>query len=85
MLCKNNGSPHRADESLGDRIDGIIFFRPVNEFSIPHIEPKMFDNTFLKRINKRTKGEVQTLSDVYHYIKKGHPTMAEECDKYGIR
>lgn len=84
MLSKSNGSPFRADETLGNRIDGIIFFRPVNEFSIPHIEPKIFDDTFIKRINKRTKGEEKTLNDVYQYIKKGHPTLAEECDKYII-
>ena len=82
MLNKSNGSPFRAEETLGDRIDGIIFFRAVNDFSIPHIEPKIFDDTFIKRINKRTKGEVQTLNDVYQYIKKGHPTLADECDKY---
>ena len=82
MLSKSNGSPFRADETLGNRIDGIIFFRPVNEFSIPHIEPRMFDDTFLKRISKRTKGKVETHDDVYKYIKKGHPTLAEECDKY---
>ena len=82
MLNKSNGSPFRAEETLGDRIDGIIFFRAVNDFSIPHIEPKIFDDTFIKRINKRTKGEVQTHNDVYQYIKKGHPTLADECDKY---
>ena len=82
MLSTSNGSPFRADETLGDRVDGIIFFRPVNEFSIPHIEPKMFDETFLKRITKRTKGEVKTRNDVYQYIKKGHPTLAEEVEKY---
>ena len=82
MLNKSNGSPFRADETLGDRIDGIIFFRPVRDFSVPHIEPKVFDDTFLRRINKRTKGEVQTRNDVYQYIKKGHPTLTEECDKH---
>ena len=82
MLSKSNGSPFRADETLGDRVDGIIFFRPVNEFSIPHIEPKMFDDAFLKRISKRTKGEVQTLNDLYLYIKKNHPTLSEDLDNY---
>ena len=82
MLSESNGSPFRADETLGDRVDGIIFFRPVNEFSIPHIEPKMFDDTFLMRISKRTKGEVQTLKDLYLYIKKNHPTLSEDLDNY---
>lgn len=80
MLSKSNGSPFRANESLGDRVDGIIFFRPVNEFSIPHIEPKMFDDVFLKRIEKRTKGEVKTLNDLYLYIKKNHPILSEDLD-----
>lgn len=80
MLSKSNGSPFRANESLGDRVDGIIFFRPVNEFSIPHFEPKMFDDVFLKRIEKRTKGEVKTLNDLYLYIKKNHPILSEDLD-----
>ena len=80
MLSKSNGSPFRANESLGDRVDGIIFFRPVNEFSIPHIEPKMFDDVFLKRIEKRTKGKVKTLNDLYLYIKKNHPILSEDLD-----
>lgn len=82
MLSNSNGSPFRADESLGDRVDGIIFFRPIDKFSIPHIEPKMFDDIFLKQISKRTKGEVQTLNDLYLYIKKNHPTLSEDLDNY---
>ena len=82
MLSKSNGSPFHANESLGDRIDGIIFFHPVNEFSIPHIEPKIFDDAFLKRICKRTKGEVQTQNDLYLYIKKNHPILSEDLDNY---
>ena len=39
MLSRTNGSPYYETETMGDRIDGIIFFRPVSEFSIPHIEP----------------------------------------------
>ena len=82
MLSRTNGSPFRETETMGDRIDGIVFFRPVNEFSIPHIEPKLFDDSFVERIGKRTKGEVKTCSDVYRYMKKAHPVLAEEADKY---
>jgi uncharacterized iron-regulated protein len=82
MLSTTNGSPFYETETMGDRIDGIVFFRPVNEFSIPHLEPKMFDDAFVERISKRTNGEVKTKNDVFQYIKKGHPTLAEETDKY---
>lgn len=82
MLSKTNGSPYYEAETMGDRIDGIVFFRPVSEFSTPHMEPKLFDDSFVKRISKRTKGEVKTRNDVYQYIKKGHPTLAEEVEKY---
>ena len=82
MLSRTNGSPYYETETMGDRIDGIVFFRPVSEFSIPHIEPKIFDDSFVERISKRTKGEVKTRNDVYQYIKKGHPTLAEETEKY---
>ena len=82
MLSKINGSPYRETETMGERIDGIIFIKPVNEFEIPHIEPKIFTSQFLDRISKRTKGEVNTLPDMMRYIKKKHPTLASECDKY---
>ena len=82
MLSKTNGSPYREAETLGERIDGIIFIKPVNEFEIPHIEPKIFTSQFLDRISKRTKGLVNTLPDMMRYIKKKHPTLASECDKY---
>ena len=82
MLSDTNGSPFFADETMGNRIDGIIFFRPVNEFSVPHIEPKIFSQDFLQRISKRTKGEVVTTNDLFNYIKRHHPTLANECDKY---
>lgn len=82
MLSTKNGSPYYEAETMGDRFDGILFFRPVNEFSIPHIEPKMFDDSFVERISKRTKGEVKSRNDVFKYIKKGHPTLTEEADKY---
>lgn len=82
MLSRTNGSPYYETETMGDRIDGIVFFRPVSEFSIPHIEPKIFDDSFVERISKRTKGEEKTRNDVYQYIKKGHPTLAEEAEKY---
>lgn len=82
MLSKTNGSPFFANETMGNRIDGIIFFRPVNEFSVPHIEPKIFSQDFLQRVGKRTKGEVVTANDLFKYIKRHHPTLAAECDKY---
>ena len=82
MLSRTNGSPYYETETMGDRIDGIVFFRPVSEFSIPHIEPKLFDDSFVERISKRTKGEVKTRNNVYQYIKKGHPTLAKEAEKY---
>lgn len=40
----------------------------------------MFDDVFLKRIEKRTKGEVKTLNDLYLYIKKNHPILSEDLD-----
>ena len=62
-------------------IDGIIFFRPVDEFTVPHIETKLFNDDFIKRVSKRTKGKVNTLNDVLNYIKQHHPTLAAECDR----
>ena len=82
MLSDTNGSPFFAEETMCNRIDGIIFFRPVKEFSVPHIEPKIFSQDFLQRISKRTKGEVVTANDLFKYIKRHHPTLAAECDKY---
>lgn len=81
MLSNANGSPYYADETMGNRIDGIIFFRPVDEFTVPHIETKLFNDDFIKRVSKRTKGKVNTLNDVLNYIKQHHPTLAAECDR----
>ena len=67
---------------VGNRIDGIIFYRPVNEFTMPHIEPKIFTESFLKRINKRTNGEVKSVNDIFIYIKSHHPTLASECERH---
>lgn len=82
MLSKSNGSPFFAEETMGNRIDGIIFFRPVNEFTVPHIEPKIFTEDFIKRINTRTKGEVKSVNDIFVYIKNHHPTLTSECERH---
>lgn len=81
MLSTTNGSPYFADETMGNRIDGIIFFRPVDEFTVPHIEIKIFNDDFIKRVGKRTKGEVSSLKDVLNYIMRHHPTLAPECER----
>lgn len=81
MLSTTNGSPFRADETIGERVDGIIFIRPVNEFSIPHIEPRLFSDSFIHRIGKRTNGEVKSIRDVYLMIKKEHPTLSPEINR----
>lgn len=81
MLSDTNGSPYFADETMGNRIDGIIFFRPVDEFTVPHIEPKIFNDDFIKRIGKRTKGEAGSLKEILNYIKQHHPTLAPECER----
>ncbi|SFG51370.1 hypothetical protein SAMN05216383_11815 [Prevotella sp. KH2C16] len=81
MLSTTNGSPFREAETLKDRIDGIIFLHSVSKFTIPHIEPSVFNDAFIRRIGKRTGGSVKSLADVYALIQEKHPTLAPEIER----
>jgi hypothetical protein len=75
------GSPYGGNKPLADDIDGIIFFKPVEEFSGATVCGKFFDDEFVELIGRRTNGEVKTRKEVFEYIKKGHPIMSESLDK----
>ena len=85
MLSTTNGSPFRETETLKDRMDGIVFLHSVSKFTIPHIEPAIFDDAFIRRIGKRTGGSVKSLADVYALIKGRHPILAPEIERLETR
>ncbi|MDR1056762.1 MAG: hypothetical protein LBL90_13330 [Prevotellaceae bacterium] len=75
------GCPYNKNILLEDDIDGIIFFKPVEEFSGATVYGKFFDDEFMKLIEKRTDGKVKTRKDVFEYIKDQHPILGESLDK----
>ncbi|MDR2911550.1 MAG: hypothetical protein LBV47_09365 [Bacteroidales bacterium] len=74
-------SPYNRNILLKDDIDGIIFFKPVEEFSATTVYGKFFDEEFVKLIKNRTEGVVKTRKQVFELIKKDHPVMSESLDK----
>ena len=73
MLNKKNGSPFREDETLADMFDGIVFFKPVNEFTPAHIYAPVFDDSFVDKVSRRTGGKVKTKTEIINMIKAEHP------------
>lgn len=73
MLNKKNGSPFREDETLADMFDGIVFFKPVNEFTPAHIYAPVFDDAFVDKVSRRTGGKVKTKAEIINMIKAEHP------------
>lgn len=74
------GNPYNPKEKLENQIDGIIFFKPIKEYTGSSVYEKFFDEEFLKRIEKRTKGEVKTRKQLYKLIKEEHPILSESLD-----
>ena len=78
---KRVGSPYNSAERLADNIDGIIFFKPVEEFSGATVYGKFFDYGFVELVGKRTEGRVNTRREIFESIKTNHPIMNESLDR----
>jgi hypothetical protein len=75
------GSPYGNTKLLRDDIDGIVFFKPIDEFTGATVYGEFFDDEFVRLIEKRTDGKVKKRRDAFGYIKQGHPIMSESLDK----
>jgi hypothetical protein len=69
------GSPYNKSILLKDDADGIIFFKPVEEFTGATIYQNFFDDDFIKLINKRTDGKVTNRADAVEKLKALRPIL----------
>lgn len=68
------GSPYSEEQKFSDICDGIIFIKPVSEFNgIKLIN--IYDNEFIEKANKRTKGSCKTAEDILKTVKEWHPIL----------
>ena len=69
-----DGSPYVKGNLLADGCDGIIFIKPTREFSGIHLID-IYDEEFLKRIEKRSEGKCKTAEETLKEIKEWHPIL----------
>ena len=68
------GSPYTKEQKLSDICDGIVFVKPVSEFNGIHLI-NIYDEKFIEKANKRTKGSCKTAEDILKTVKEWHPIM----------
>lgn len=77
----DKGAPWSKTKLLRDHIDGIVFFRPVSEFSGATVIKDLYeDEAFVARVSKRNGGMITTRKQIYEYIRENHPIMSESLD-----
>ena len=54
--------------------DGIVFVKPVSEFNGIHLI-NIYDEEFIEKANKRTKGSCKTAEDILKTVKEWHPIL----------
>ena len=69
-----NGSPYVKTNLLADGCDGIIFIKPTEEFSGIHLID-IYDEEFLKCIEKRSEGKCKTSEQTLKEIKGWHSIL----------
>ena len=67
-------SPYNTNILMKDWIDGIIFIGPICKFTGQTLID-IYDNEFLKNIERRSKGQFHTSKDVLEYLRKIHPIL----------
>mgnify|MGYP007016922508 FL=1 len=68
------GSPYTKEQKLSDICDGIVFVKPVSEFNGAHLI-NIYDDKFIEKANKRTKGSCKTAEDILKTVKEWHPIL----------
>lgn len=68
------GSPYRPDILMKDWIDDIVFVGPVSNFSGQTLLD-IYDEAFLKTVEKRSKGKFKSVADVFEHLRKTHPIL----------
>lgn len=69
-----NGSPYTTDRLMSKECDGWVFIKPVSEFTgIQMID--IYDNEFMKHVEKRSKGKCKTVDEILKELKEWHPIL----------
>lgn len=69
-----NGSPYTKDRLMSNECDGWIFIKPVSEFTgIQMID--IYDDEFMKHVEKRSKGKCKTVDETLKELKEWHPIL----------
>lgn len=77
----DKGAPWSKTKLLRDHLDGIVFFRPVSEFSGATVTRDIYeDEAFVARVSKRNDGQLPTRKKIYEYIRTNHPILSESLD-----
>lgn len=69
-----NGSPYTKGILMSDWIDGLVFFKPTAEFSGATLID-IYDDEFLKCIEKRSEGACKTAEQTFGQLKEWHPVL----------
>ncbi len=69
------GSPYNKNILLKDDIDGIIFFKPVEQFTGATIYQNLFDDEFINLLKKRTDGKITNRDEAVEKLKEVRPML----------
>jgi len=72
-----DGSPYTSDLLMRDQINGIIFIKPVEQFSGAHLL-NIYDEDFMRHVKKRSGGKITTPQGALAYVKEHHPILETE-------
>ncbi len=72
------GSPYNKSILLKDEIDGIIFFKPVEEFTGATIYPNFFDDNFINLLKKRTDEKISNREEAVEKLKEIRPILVTD-------
>lgn len=75
-----SGSPYNREDLLKEQIDGIIFFKPVEDYSGATVYDKFFDDNFMEKIEMRTDGKIKTRKQLYEIMKSQRPILSTGLD-----
>lgn len=68
------GSPYTKEQLFSEICDGIVFVKPVSDFNGIHLI-NIYDNEFIEKANKRTKGACRSVEDILKTVKEWHPIL----------
>lgn len=69
-----NGLPYTKKLLMKDACDGFVFIKPVSEFTGIQLI-NIYDDEFLKKIEKRSEGKCKTVEETLKELKEWHPIL----------